>query len=95
MSGKLVQLGLEFLRKAFASTQCRTLICRVTQQHTLGRKHPKCIRNWLREREKAVNKTKPCGKEGRKEEASRAASTGARDVCLMLCISDLESDAIR
>lgn len=91
---KLVQMSLEDVRKAFAPRQCGILICRVTQQHTLDRKHPKCIRNWLREREKAVNKIKQCGKERRKEEASKAASSGAMGVYLVLCISDLESDAI-
>ena len=93
-SRKLAQMSLEDIRKAFASRQCGILICRVTSQHTLDRKHPKCIRNWLREREKAVNKIKLCGKERRKEEASRAASVGAMGVYLVLCISDLESDAI-
>lgn len=91
---KLVQMRLEDIRKAFASRQCGILICRVTQQLMLDRKHPKCIRNWLREREKAVNKLKQCGKERRKEEASRPASAGAMGVYLVLCISDLESDAI-
>lgn len=42
----------------------------------------------------SCNKIKQCGKKRRKEEASRAASTGATGVYLEQCISDLESDAI-
>lgn len=49
------------------------------------------IKNWLREREKHVNKIKG---RSRKEEASRAARAGAMGVYLMLCISDLEGGAI-
>lgn len=43
------------------------------------------IRNWLREREKHVNKIKLCVKgRRRKEEASRAAWAGAMGVYLMV-----------
>lgn len=91
VSRKPVQMSLEDIRTAFASRQCGMLICTVTQQHTLDKKHPKLAEF---PSEKAVNKIKQCGRERGKEEASRTASAGTMGVYLVLCINDLESDAI-
>lgn len=56
--GKTARVSPEDIRKAFASRQCRRSICRVTQQHKPDRRQPKCSKNWLREKEKAVSEIK-------------------------------------
>lgn len=53
-----MRVSPEDIRKAFASRQCRRSICRVTQQHKPDRRQPKCSKNWLREKEKAVSEIK-------------------------------------
>lgn len=50
-----MRVSPEDIRKAFASRQCRRSICRVTQP---DRRQPKCSKNWLGEKEKAVSEIK-------------------------------------
>lgn len=70
----MLQMSLEDIRKAFPSRQRMRLIHKVTEQHKPDRRQLKHITNWLREREKAVNKIKQYGKGRRQEDGGSQGS---------------------
>lgn len=86
-----MQINPEDFRKAFATVQQRRLIIK---QAMLGRRQLKCIRNWLWERTERLSIKSNSIAETQVTRSITIVNRRAVIVYFVLCINDLEEDAI-